>query len=146
MVVVPQRMTVPRQVPLASAGRLFVLFVGISFGACSSPSPEPISVTDTATWLQKACGVVLRTPAVQKESGQTHSSPQQGRTTWVEGTVVLAEDDVATALATLRKDNGLNLRGASATRYSFQSPDGKPQVRECELDTGTRELYFLYAE
>jgi hypothetical protein len=89
---------------------------------------------------------VLRAPAVQKQSGQTHSSPQQGRATWVEGTVVLAEDDVATALATLRKDNGLNLRGASATRYSFQSPDGRAQVRECELDTGTRELYFLYAE
>ena len=142
MAVALQRITMP----LAYPGRLLVPFIGILFCACSSPSPEPIGVADTATWLQKACGVVLSSPAVQKDSGQTHSSPQQGRTTWVEGTVILAEADVSTALAILRKDNALNLRGASATRYSFQSPDGRAQVRECELDTGTRELYFLYAE
>ena len=132
--------------PPAHPSRLLVPFAGILFCACSSPSPEPIGVADTAAWLQKACGVALSSPAVQKNSGQTRSSPQQGRTTWVEGTVVLAEADVSTALAILRKDNGLNLRGASATRYSFQSPDGRARVRECELDTGTRELYFLYAE
>jgi hypothetical protein len=126
--------------------RLPALYFGISLCACSSPGTGPVGVADTAQWLQKACGVVPSAPVIQKAGGQTHSSPQQGRTTWVEGTVVLTQDDASMALATLRKDKGLNLRGASATRYSFQSPDGRTQVRECELDTGTRELYFLYAE
>lgn len=137
-------MAVAPRTPLQ--GHILAPLVGIAFCACSSPGTEPLGVADTAQWLQKACGVIPSTPVVQKESGQTRSSPQQGRKIWVEGTIVLAQVDVSAALAVLRKDKGLNLRGASATRYSFQSPDGRAQVRECELDTGTRELYFLYAE
>lgn len=99
-----------------------------------------------ARWLQKACGVVTAAPLVIKESRVTHAPAGQKWTSWALGTVVLSQDDVPKALATLRSEKGLNLRGASATRYSFQSPDGRPQERECELDTGTRELYFSYVE
>ena len=120
--------------------------VGLSLCACSSPVTESPTIADTAKWLQKACGVVLSTPAMQKEGRPSHSSPPRGWTAWVEGTIVLTPGDVSTVLEILRREKGLNLRGASATRYSFQSPDGRPQERECELDTGTRELYFRYAE
>jgi len=64
----------------------------------------------------------------------------------VDGIVVLLEADVPKVLDVLRGDAGLNLRGASTSRYSFESPDGRAQERECELDTGTRQLYFHYAE
>ena len=74
-----------------------------------------------------------------------HSSVAQGRAVWVDGIVLLPDADVPKVLDTLRRDAKLNLRGASATRYSFQSPDGRPQERECELDTSTRQLYFHYA-
>ena len=75
-----------------------------------------------------------------------HSSAPQGRATSVDGRVVLPEAEVPKVLDTLRREAGLNLRGASDTRYSYQSPDGRPQERECELDTSTRQLYFHYAE
>jgi hypothetical protein len=119
--------------------------VGTALGACSSTAPHPLSPTDAAGWLQKACGVSLSAPPLLKEGRLMHSSASQGRVTWVDGIVVLLEADVPKVLNTLRRDAGLNLRGASDTRYSFQSPDGRPQERECELDTSTRQLYFHYA-
>ena len=119
---------------------------GTTLAACSSGAPDPLSSTDAARWLRKACGVSLSAPPVLKESRLMHSSASQGWATRVDGTVVLLEADVPTVLDTLRREAGLNLRGASNTRYSYQSPDGRPQERECELDTSTRQLYFHYAE
>jgi len=119
---------------------------GTTLGACSSGAPDRLSATDAARWLQKACGVSLSAPPVLKEGKLVHSSAGQGRATSVEGIVVLLEADLPKVLDTLRRETGLNLRGASDTRYSYQSPDERPQERECELDTSTRQLYFHYAE
>jgi hypothetical protein len=125
---------------------LAALLSGISLCACSSRGTEAPKIGATSMWLRKACGVVLSAPPTRKAGAPARSLPPQGWTTWVEGTIVLAQSEVSTVLDALRKDKGLNLRGASATRYSFQSPDGRAVERECELDTGTRVLYFRYAE
>lgn len=124
----------------------FVVVVGTTLGACSSTAPDPLKSTDAAGWLQKACGVASSTPPVLKEGRLKYAPAPQGRAMSVDGIVVLLEADVPKVLDVLRGDAGLNLRGASTSRYSFESPDGRAQERECELDTGTRQLYFHYAE
>lgn len=129
-----------------SASGLIAFVGGMALAACSSSAPDSLKSADAARWLQKACGVSLNAPPVLKESRLKHSSPPQGWATSVDGIVVLLEADVPKVLDTLRREAGLNLRGASDTRYSYQSPDGRPQERECELDTSTRQLYFHYAE
>lgn len=126
--------------------RMYALFVGVTLGACSPATPDPLSATDAARWLKKACGVELSAPLQLQRSRLVKASAAQGWTTWVDGTVTLPEAEVPKVLDTLQHDTGLNLRGASNTHYSFQAPDGRPQERECELDTTTRQLYFLYSE
>jgi hypothetical protein len=121
-------------------------FVAGTLGACSAGAPDPLSTADAAGWLQRACGVSLSAPPVLKDGKLMHSSGSPGSPIRVDGIVMLLEADVPKVLDTLRNEAGLNLRGASDTRYSYQSPDGRPQERECELDTSTRQLYFHYAE
>lgn len=121
-------------------------FVAGTLAACSTSAPDPLSSTDTAGWLQKACGVSLSAAPVLKDGKLMHWSASPGSPVRVDGIVMLLEADVPKVLDKLRNEAGLNLRGASDTRYSFQSPDGRPQERECELDTSARQLYFHYAE
>jgi hypothetical protein len=120
--------------------------VGGTLGACSASAPDPLGSTDIAGWLHKACGVSLSAPPILKDGKLMHSSTSPGSPIRVDGIVILLEADVPKVLDALRNEAGLNLRGSSDTRYSYQSPDGRPQERECELDTNTRQLYFHYAE
>ena len=123
-----------------------VLCLGAALQACSSTTADALSSADAARWLQKACGVALSAPPVLKEGKWLKAATQPGWANSVDGTVLLREDDVPKVLESLRREAGLNLRGASRTHYSYQSPDGRPQERECELDTVARQLYFRYTE
>ena len=117
-----------------------------TLAGCSAPASDRLSAADAVRWIRQACGLSLNAAPLLKEGRWRSSSGTQGWATWVDGIIVLPAAEVPDALHALREDRGLNLRGASDTRYSFQSPDGGAQERECELDTGTRQLYFRYVE
>ena len=112
--------------------------------ACTARSAPGLTSQEAAHWLRETCGITFtRDPVVLPN---TDAGARQDTPAVVSATVVLPDEDVQSALASLRNNRSLHMRGQSDTRHGYESfPDVSPG-KECELDTSLHVLYFRYTK
>jgi hypothetical protein len=116
----------------------------IMFAACTARNAPPLTPQEAAHWLREACGITFARDPVVLPS--TDAGARQDTPAVISATVVLPDEDVQSALASLRNNRSLHMRGQSDTRHGYESfPDARPG-KECELDTSLHVLYFRYAK
>jgi hypothetical protein len=112
--------------------------------ACSAKSSPALKPQEAARWLRETCGITFTGDPVVLPNTTVVS--RQGAPVMASATVVLPDAEVQAALASLRNNRTLHMRGQSDTRHGYESfPDVRPG-KECELDTSLHVLYFRYTE
>ena len=112
--------------------------------ACARDAPQAARAVDAAEWLRLTCGVTLAAGAGTAAATVERGKPGQGWTTWVSGHAEIAAEARPTVEAALRANRALHLRGASATRHSYESYDDAAVHQECEYDKAAGVLFFRY--
>lgn len=109
---------------------------------CGARAAPTLTSREAAHYLEATCGIVL---AAEPEVQRSEIIPSRSRARLpvrVSALVVLPEEEIEPALSALRANRSLRRRGQTVTRHSYESPPDALPVKECELDTALRVLFF----
>jgi hypothetical protein len=114
----------------------------VVLAGCAPRAAPTLTPREAAHYLEATCGVVLAAEPVVERSELIPSRSRARLPVRVSAVVVLPEEGIEPALGALRANRNLRRRGQTATRHSYESPPDALPVKECELDTALRVLFF----